>query len=70
MFVNADDYRRRAEKLEQLARETPNECLKKSFTSIAASWRAVADSAQHQTPSPAKGPVIDGRPGSWAGGRR
>jgi hypothetical protein len=56
MFVNADDYRRRAEKLERLAEQTPNGCLRKSFYSIAASWRAVADSAQRQWPSLAKGP--------------
>ena len=70
MFVTADDYLRRAEKLEKLAAETPNECLRKSFTSIAASWRAAADALQQQRPSPAQGPLIDGRPGYWAGVRR
>jgi hypothetical protein len=44
--------------------------LRKAFTSIAASWRAVADSAQHQRPSPAKAPLIDGRPSHYSGVRR
>ena len=70
MFVTADDYLRRAEKLEKLAAETPNECLRKSFTSIAASWRAAADALQQQRPSPAKGPPIDGQPSHFPGVRR
>jgi hypothetical protein len=69
MFVNADDYRRRAEKLEKLAEQTPNECLRKSFYSIAANWRALADSGHDARPSLAKGPLIDGRPG-YSGARR
>jgi hypothetical protein len=60
MFVNAEDYRQRAAKLEQLAADTPNECLKRSLYSIAANWRALADSAQ-QPPMP-RGPLIDGLP--------
>ena len=64
MFVNADDYRRRAEKLEKLAEKTSNECLRRSFYSIAANWRAVADTAQHERP---KGPLIDGRPLYYSG---
>ena len=70
MFVTADDYLRRAEKLEKLAEQTPNECLRKSFYSIAASWRAAAGALQQQRPSPAKGPLIDGQPAHWAGVRR
>ena len=62
MFVNADDYRRRAQKLEELAAQTPNECLRKALTSIAANWRGVADSLEDEWRSPAKGPLIDGRP--------
>ena len=62
MFVNADDYRRRAAKLEELAAQTPNECLRKALTSIATNWRGVADSLQDE-PLPARGPLIDGRPG-------
>jgi hypothetical protein len=62
MFVNAHDYRRRAEKLEQLAAQTPNDCLRKALTSIAANWRAVADSIQDQRPALAPRPLIDGRP--------
>ena len=62
MFVNADDYRERADKLEKLAAETPNESLRKSLTSIAANWRQVAESLEQQPPSPARGPLIDGRP--------
>jgi hypothetical protein len=60
MFVNADDYRRRAEKLEKLAEKTPNECLRRSLYSIAANWRAVADTAQHERPPLARRPLIDG----------
>ena len=63
MFNKADDYRRHAEKLANLAAETPNECLRKSFTSIAANWRAVAATMQDEPPSLAKGPLIDGKPG-------
>jgi hypothetical protein len=70
MFVTADDYLRRAEKLEKLAAETPNECLRKSFTSIAANWRAAADALQHQPSSPARGPLIDGLPRYYSGARR
>jgi hypothetical protein len=70
MFVNADDYRRRAEKLEKLAEQTPNECLRKSFYSIAAHWRALADSAPVEPPSSRRGPLIDGRPWHYCGMRR
>lgn len=67
MFINADDYRRRAAKLEKLAEQTPNACLKKSLRSIAANWRAVADSMQDEPPLRAKGPLIDGKPGCYSG---
>jgi len=70
MFVNADDYRRRAEKLEKLAEQTPNDCLRKSFYSIAANWRALADSASVERPSLARGPLIDGVPWHYSGMRR
>ena len=63
MIVNADDYRQRAAKLEQLARQTPNECLRKSLYSIAANWRAVACSFRDERPSLRSGPLIDGLPG-------
>jgi hypothetical protein len=70
MFVNADDYRRRALKLEELAAQTPNECLRKALTSIAANWRGVADSLRDEPPSRANGPLIDGRPRGWSHARR
>ena len=60
MFVNADDYRRRAENLEKLAEKTPNECLRRSLYSIAANWRAVAKTVLHDQPPLAKRPLIDG----------
>ena len=70
MFVNADDYRRRAADLEKLAEQTPNECLRRSFYSIAANWRAAADVLEHHPPSPPKAPLIDGRPAYYSGARR
>jgi hypothetical protein len=70
MFVNADDFRRRAEKLEKLAEQTPNDCLRKSFYSIAANWRALADSATAAPRSLARGPLIDGVPWHYSGMRR
>jgi hypothetical protein len=45
MMLNADDYRRRAERLEKLARETPNPVVRKALYSIAATWRALAEHA-------------------------
>ncbi len=62
MFINADDYRQRAEKLEKLAEQTPSESLKQSLTSIAANWRAVADSLEGTPQLFGRRPLIDGRP--------
>jgi hypothetical protein len=62
MFINADDYRQRAEKLEKLAEQTPSESLKQSLTSIAANWRAVAASLEGAPSLLPKRPLIDGRP--------
>ena len=70
MFVNADDFRRRAEKLEKLAEQTPNQCLRKSFYAIAANWRALAESAPDQRPPLARGPLIDGLPCHYPASRR
>ena len=70
MYVDADDYRRRAEKLEKLAEQTPNDSLRKSLCSIAANWRALANSAAVKPPSLARGPLIDGVPWHYAGMRR
>ena len=70
MFVTAEDYLRRAEKLEKLAEQTPNECLRKSFTSIATNWRKAAAALQHHRPAPPKEPLIDGRPAYFSGARR
>jgi hypothetical protein len=48
MILNANDYRRRAQALEQLARETPDPIVRKSLYSVAAKWRALADQAAGQ----------------------
>jgi hypothetical protein len=45
MILNADDYRRRAQALEKLARDTRDPVVRKSLCSVAANWRALAEQA-------------------------
>ena len=52
MILNAEDYRRRAQTLEQLARDTPDPVVRKSLYSVAANWRALADQAAGQAGRP------------------